>query len=197
MKVLLTADVSKLGWLGDVVEVADGYARNYLFPQGLAEAATDGNIKAIAKAKAQRADQRHLERQQLERVATAVNGAEAVIAAAANEEGHLFGSVFKHEIAKNLCAQGFEVPETAVALDEHIKQVGTFSVTLRFAEDLTASVSVVVVPEGADVEAFKAAQKEATQKPDEPLDSTRGGEPVEPQNAQPAEDQDKKISNNG
>ena len=164
MKVLLTNDVNKLGWLGDVVDVADGYARNYLFPQGLAKAATDSNVKAIAKAKGQRAEERRLERQQFEKAAQAVAGAEAVIAAAANEQGHLFGSVFKHEIAENLRAQGFEVPDACVVLDEHIKQVGTYKVALRFADTLLASVSVVVVPEGADVEAFKAAQKEAAKK---------------------------------
>jgi hypothetical protein len=72
--------------------------------------------------------------------------------------------VAKHDIAENLRAQGFEVADDVVVLDEHIKQVGTFSVTLRFAGDLTAAVSVVVVPEGADVEAFKAAQKEAVRQ---------------------------------
>lgn len=164
MKVLLTNDVNKLGLLGDVVDVADGYARNYLLPQGLAKAATDANIKSIAKAKAQRAEERHLEHQQSERAAKAVDGAEAVIAAAANEQGHLFGSVFKHEVAENLRAQGFEVPDDVVALDEHIKQVGTYNVNLRFADDLKVAVSLVIVPEGADVEAFKAAQKEAAKE---------------------------------
>jgi len=180
MKVLLTNDVNKLGLLGDVVDVADGYARNYLFPQGLAKAATDANIKAIAKAKAQRAEQRHLERQQFERAAQAVAGAEAVIAATANEQGHLFGSVFKHEVAENLRAQGFEVPDEVVALDEHIKQVGTYEVTLRFADDLKVAVSLVVVPEGADVEAFKAAQKEAAKKQAETVESAQEGV-IEPQ----------------
>ena len=164
MKVLLISDVKKLGYLGDVIDVADGYARNFLLPQGLAKAATDNNIKAIAKTKTKRAEERKLERVQIEKVAQAVNGAEAVVAAAANEQGHLFGSVFKHDIAENLRAQGFEVADDVIALDEHIKQVGTFSVNLHFADDLKATVSVVVVPEGADVEAFKAAQKEAAKK---------------------------------
>jgi len=176
MKVLLTNDVNKLGWLGDVVEVADGYARNCLFPQGLAKAATDVNVKAIAKARAQRTEQRRLEREQLERAAKAVEGAEAVIAAAANEQGHLFGSVFKHEVAENLRAQGFEVSDDVIGLDEHIKQVGTFSVNLHFADDLKAVVSVVVVPEGADVEAFKAAQKEAAKKPAEETEPAKDDE---------------------
>jgi large subunit ribosomal protein L9 len=165
MKVLLTSDVKKLGFLGDIVEVADGFARNYLLPQGLAKAATDNNIKAIAKAKAKRAEERKLERVQIEKVALAVNGAEAVIAAAANEQGHLFGSVFKHQIAENLRAQGFEVADDVVALYEHIKQVGTYNIKLEFADDIKASVSLVVVPEGIDVETFKAAQLEAAKKP--------------------------------
>ena len=189
MKVLLTSDVNKLGWLGDVVDVADGYARNYLFPQGLANVATESNIKAIAKAKAQRAEQRKLELEQLEDAAKVVEGAEAVIAAAANEQGHLFGSVFKKEIAENLRAQGLAVADDVVALDEHIKQVGTYSINLRFAEGITAAVSVVVVPEGADVEAFKAAQKEAAQKQAEQEEQAEQKE-VE-QSAQTAEDQPK------
>lgn len=164
MRVLLVSDVRKLGWLGDVVDVADGYARNFLFPQGLAKAATDNNIKSIAKAKAARAEERNLERKQLEKAAQAVNGAEAVIAAAVNELGHLFGSVFRHDIAKNLREQGFEVADEVVMLHEHIKEVGTYSVKLEFADDLTASVSVVVVPEGIDAETFKAQQKEAARE---------------------------------
>jgi large subunit ribosomal protein L9 len=168
MKVLLTSDVRKLGWLGDVVEVADGYARNFLFPQGFAKAATDTNIKAIARAKTHRAEERKLERAQFEKAAQAVNDAEAVIAAAANEQGHLFGSVFRHEIAENLRAQGFEVPDDVVELNEHIKQVGTYRVTLNYIDDLKASVSVVVVPEGVDAEAFKAAQEEAAKQEESP-----------------------------
>jgi large subunit ribosomal protein L9 len=164
MKVLLISDVRKLGWLGDVVEVTNGYARNYLFPQGLAKAATDNNIKSIAKAKAKRAEERNLERKQLEKAAQAVSGAEAVIAATANELGHLFGSVAKRDIAKNLRDQGFEVADDVVMLHEHIKEVGTYSVKLEFADDLTVPVSVVVVPEGVDAEAFKIAQKEAAKE---------------------------------
>ena len=164
MKLLLVSDVRKLGYLGDVVEVAEGYARNFLLPQGLAKAATDNNIKAIAKAAAARAEERNLERKHLEKVAKAVNGAEAVIAAPANEMGHLFGSVFKHDIAKNLREQGFEVADDVVMLREHIKEVGTYSVKLEFADDLIVQVSLVVVPEGVDVEAFKIQQKEAAKE---------------------------------
>jgi len=167
MKVLLCEDVKKLGWLGDVVEVNQGYARNYLLPQGLAKAATEANIKAIAKDKAKRAERRIQEKGRLQEAAKKVEGAEAVLAAKANEQGVLFGSIAASQIAENLRAQGFEVADEVVQLHEHIKQVGTHPIRLRFDDDLTATVSVVVVPEGQSVlrsttkdEDLKSAEKE-------------------------------------
>ncbi|MBW8038743.1 MAG: 50S ribosomal protein L9 [Planctomycetes bacterium] len=164
MRILLCEDIRGLGWLGDVVDVNDGYARNYLLPQGRGKPATKANLRAISKDKVKRAEQRKLEEEQLQRVAEAVEGAEAVVAAKANEQGVLFGSVSASEIAQNLREQGFEVADEDVALHEHIKQVGTAEVTLKFAGDLTATVSVVVVPEGGDVEEIKAAEKAAAEK---------------------------------
>lgn len=147
MKVLLCEDIQKLGWLGDVVEVSIGYARNYLLPQGLAKVATEASIRAIAKEKAKRAEQRIKDGKRLEDAAKAVEGAEAVIGAKANEQGYLFGSVTERQIAANLREQGFEVADEVVQLPEHIKQVGTHAVTLKFADDLNVTINVVVVPE--------------------------------------------------
>jgi len=151
MKVLLCNDVKSLGWLGDIVEVSEGYARNYLLPQGLAKVATEANIRALAKEKAKRAEERIHERKRLEEAAAAVEGAEAVLAAKANEQGVLFGSVTAGDIAGNLREQGFEVADDVVQLAEHIKQVGTHKVSLVFSDDLTAAVNVVVIAEGADL----------------------------------------------
>ncbi len=151
MKVLLCEDVRPLGWLGDVVEVSDGYARNYLLPQGLAKPATAANLKATAKEKAKRAEQRIHERSRMEEVAKAVEGAEAVLAAKANEQGVLFGSITGGQIAENLRAQGFEVADEVVVLPEHIKQVGNWTVKLKFDMDLAAAVNVVVVAEGTEL----------------------------------------------
>ena len=147
MKVLLCEDIDKLGWLGDVVEVSNGYARNYLLPQGLAKVANEASIRAIAEEKAKRAEQRRLEGKRLEEAVKAIEGAEAVVAAKANEQGHLFGSVNERQIAANLREQGFEVRDEIVQLPEHIKDIGTHPVTLKFRDDLTATVNVVVVPE--------------------------------------------------
>ncbi|HPC95293.1 MAG TPA: 50S ribosomal protein L9 [Sedimentisphaerales bacterium] len=160
MKVLLCEDIRKLGWLGDVVDVTEGYARNYLLPQGLAKVATEGNIRAIAKAKAERAAERLKERKRLEAAAEAVNGAEAVLAAKANEHGVLFGSITDRMIAANLREQGFAVADEVVRLPEHIKQVGTHSVTLKFADDVTATVNVVVVAEQAEPSAEEAPKEQ-------------------------------------
>ena len=156
MKILLCEDVEKLGWLGDVVEVKEGYARNYGLPQGLAKVATGVNIKAIADEKARGAEQRKSERMRLEDSAKAVEGAEAVVAAKANEQGHLFGSVTARQIATNLREQGFEVPDEVVQLAGHIKEVGTHTVTLKYDEDLSCEVNVVVVAE--QVEAGEAEE---------------------------------------
>ena len=147
MKVLLCEDIDKVGWLGDVVEVSTGYARNYLLPQGLAKVANEASIRSIAEEKARRAEQRKLEGKRLEEAVKAIEGAEAVVAAKANEQGHLFGSVSAREIAANLREQGFEVRDEIVQLSEHIKDIGTHPVTLKFRDDLTATVNVVVVPE--------------------------------------------------
>jgi large subunit ribosomal protein L9 len=159
---LLCEDIRSLGWLGDVVEVKEGYARNYLLPQGLAKVATEGNIRAIADEKARRAEQRIKEQKRLATAAEAVDGAEAVVAAKANEQGHLFGSVTTKQIAANLREQGFEVADEIVHLSDHIKEVGTHSVTLRYSPELKVHVNVVVVPEneeGQEGEVPAAAQE--------------------------------------
>ncbi|MHC4456190.1 MAG: 50S ribosomal protein L9 [Planctomycetota bacterium] len=160
MKVLLLADVGgsgereagqgvqRLGWRGDVVEVSSGYARNFLLPKGLAieaSCAPPALTEALAKEKAKRAEEIERERDQLEEIAAAVDGAEVVIAGTANEQGRLFGSVASSDIAANLAEQGFEVSADTVQLGEHIKQVGTYTVGLKFAENLTAAVSVIIV----------------------------------------------------
>ena len=161
MKVLLFEDIKPLGWLGDVVDVKEGYARNYLLPQGLAKVATEGNIRAIAQEKAKRAEQRLQQRRRIEKAAEAVDGAEAVLAARANEQGVLFGSVTEHMIATNLREQGFEVADETVKMAEHIKHVGTHDVTIRFAEDMTVTVHVVVVPEQTEEPAKEPEEPES------------------------------------
>jgi large subunit ribosomal protein L9 len=188
IKVLLCEDIDKIGWLGDVVEVSAGYARNYLLPQGLAIVPTEANLRSLADEKARRSEERIVNRKRLEKAAEEVEGAEAVIAATANEQGHLFGSVTAREIATNLREQGFEVADEIVQLHEHIKDVGTRTVTLKFADDLTATVSVVVVPEGEDLAAFKKAEQDMarSQVNEEEGLSAAAGDSVEAENPEQA-----------
>ena len=166
MKVLLCEDVSKLGWLGDIVEVNEGYARNYLLPQGLATKATEGNIRALAQEKAKRAEQRIEQGKRLIKAAEKVEGAEAVLAAKANEQGHLFGSVTEKHIAANLREQGFDVADSVVKLPEHIKQVGNHEVTLKFSDEVKVSVNVVVVAENEDMQVDADAETEEAPTPE-------------------------------
>ena len=156
MKLLLCEDVEKLGWLGDIVTVKDGYARNYLLPQGLATIPTEANIQSLAEEKARRAEKRKLEMEQKQQLAERVEGAEVVLAAKANELGHLFGSVAARDIADNLRHQGFEIQDAMVQLPGgHIKELGTHDVTLKIAGELKAAVRVVVVSQDETVDASK------------------------------------------
>lgn len=153
MKVLLCEDVETLGWYGDVVEVKEGYARNYLIPQRIATTPTEKKIKEMAEEKAKRSEKRQLVFAELRKAADAVNGAEAVISAKVNEQGHLFGSITESQIAENLRLQGFEVADKFVRLDGHIKEAGQFDVRIKYTADIIAVVKVTVVPEGQIAEA--------------------------------------------
>lgn len=160
MKVLLCEDVEKLGWYGDVVEVSEGYARNYLLPQKIAAIPTEQKINAMAEEKAKRVEKRSIDQERLQTAAKAVDGAEAVIAAKANEQGHLFGSVTESQIAENLRQQGYEVADKFIQLDEHIKEVGQYTVKLKFTADVTANVKVTIVPQGQSEETANESESQ-------------------------------------
>jgi large subunit ribosomal protein L9 len=162
MKVLLCEDVESLGWYGDVVEVKEGYARNYLLPQRVATIPSESKIKAMAEEKAKRTEQRNVAMERLKKIAEKVEGAEAVIAAKVNEQGNLFGSITENQIAENLRQQGFEIADKFIRLDHHIKEAGQFNVRIKFAADITATVKVTVVPEGQIAEAANDSAEQTT-----------------------------------
>lgn len=152
MKVLLLEDVEKLGWLGDIVDVKPGYARNYLVPYGLATVPTENAIRRIADEKAKRAAERKLAYEKLVQVAEEINGVAVTIEANANEQGHLFGSVSAEQIGAKLREAKCEVSDDMVQLSDHIKEVGDYDITLKFAADVTAIAKVTVVAQGEQVE---------------------------------------------
>lgn len=156
MKLLLIEDVESLGWLGDIVNVKDGYARNYLLPHGYAVVPTQKAIDSLAEEKARRAEVRRLEYEQKEQLASSVEGAEVVLSAKANELGHLFGSVAERDVAGNLRQQGFAVQDAMVQMPNgHIKDLGTHDITIRITPDLKTAVRVIVVSQDETVEAIE------------------------------------------
>ena len=149
MKLLLQRDVAKLGIVGDVVEVSAGYARNYLIPHGVAVEPTKANMKAIEEARRIALEERRKRREAMEAAVEKLHNVEVTIAAAANPEGHLYGSVGVREIAAALRDLGHSVEAEHVQLHTPIRELDTVTVDVRFAEDLKAPVKVWVVRESA------------------------------------------------
>jgi large subunit ribosomal protein L9 len=144
MEVILREHVEHLGRRGDVVKVADGYARNYLLPRKLALTVTAGNRKQIERER-QVAEKREAdERVAADAMAARFAGLEIAIARRVGETEALYGSVTSADIAEALAAKGFEVDRRRVQLAEPIKQLGAFEVPVRLHRDVTATVKVVV-----------------------------------------------------
>ena len=146
MKVLLKQTISKLGKIGDVVDVKPGYARNYLLPQDLATQPTEANVRAIESAKQAYLEELAKQRSEIEAQAAVVNGKEVTIAARANEEGHLYGSIGPAQIAAALANEGVFIDSEHIVLDAPIRQLDKYELQIRFAEGISAGISVWVVP---------------------------------------------------
>ena len=148
MQIILLEKVLNVGQLGDVVKVKDGYARNFLIPQGKARRATK---TAMAEFEARRAE---LEKVQAEKLAAAQALAEKMtdlsieIASKAGVDGRLFGSITNADIAEALKAKGFEVAKSQVRVVEgNVKAVGAYSVAVALFTDVNATIALNVVPE--------------------------------------------------
>ncbi len=151
MKLILKKDVKHLGFVGDVVEVKEGYARNCLLPQNLALAPTESNVKAVAEERAKAAEQRRMREEERKAAAERLAGTEITIRAAANAEGVLYGSVGPREIAAALRHEGHTIEAEQVDLHDPIRHLDNLVVPVRFAEDTTVDVKVWVVREaGSD-----------------------------------------------
>ncbi len=158
-KLLLRRDVPKLGHVGDVVEVSEGYARNYLIPHRLAMEPTPANLKSIEQDK-KLAEAARLERRRaLEAQAAALANVEITIAAAANEEGHLYGSVGPREIAAALRDEGHPIEANHVQLHTPIRQLDSVMVPIVFADDLRVEIKVWVVREKASEQLDEATER--------------------------------------
>jgi len=147
MEILLRDDVPKLGRRGQIVKVATGYARNYLFPNGLAVKVNPANLKQVESEKLRIAaiERRRLE--DLKVVAGRLSNVSVTIQAKANEEGNLFGSVTEVEIAQALKTEGYEIEPSMVQMESHLKQLGMFEAKVVLGEGVGATVKVWVVAE--------------------------------------------------
>jgi large subunit ribosomal protein L9 len=144
MKVILLDDVAKLGHRGEVRDVSDGYARNYLLPQKLALTASAANLKNLETIKARQESQAARLRGEAEAQAQAIGALTFTQSRQASDEGRLFGSVGKADVAAFLSQSGIEVERRRIALDEPIKALGEFSVPIRLHGDVTAHLKVIV-----------------------------------------------------
>src|SRR5262245_40149275 len=148
MQVILLEKVVKLGQLGEVVKVRNGYARNYLIPQGKARRATEAAIKEFEGRRAE------LEKAQADRLSAAqsvqerLNGAKVQLSAKAGVDGHLFGSITNYDIAEALGKQGFDINKGQIRMPQGpLKAVGEHAVTVALHGDVLADITVTVTAE--------------------------------------------------
>ncbi len=147
MQVILTADVDPLGRKGDVVDVAVGYARNYLVPRSLAVAASAGAVRQAEAMRATRAEAEKREREEAELLAAQLTGTRVVLAARAGDEGKLFGSIGAGDVAAGIAKfTGVEIDRGLIEVVEPIKEIGLHEVTVRTHRDVAVTVTLDVIP---------------------------------------------------
>lgn len=147
MKVILLDNIRGIGQIGDVKEVSDGYARNFLFPRKLGKPASDGVAKELQTLKAQKLEALKLAHAQSEELAKKLAGIAVMLQGKSNEKGKLFSAITAADVAAALSKEaGVHIPPTAVKLDEHLKTIGEHTIHIALADNLSASVIVTIVP---------------------------------------------------
>jgi large subunit ribosomal protein L9 len=147
MQIILQEDVEKLGTRGEVVDVAPGYARNFLLPKRLALEASPGNLKRLEKIRATLAKRTATERDAADQQAALLNQVTLNFTRKAGENDQLFGSVTSADLADALKAKGFEIDKRRIQLDDPIKIIGEKAVAVKLVHGVTAEFKVVVSKE--------------------------------------------------
>ncbi|OYT10392.1 MAG: 50S ribosomal protein L9 [Bacteroidetes bacterium 4572_112] len=149
MKVILKQDIAKLGFINDTIVVKDGYARNYLIPQGIAIQATSQNEKILAEVLKQKAHKEEKIRTEAQTLATSIEAVKLTIGAKVGTSGQIFGSVNAMQIADALKAQAnIELDRKKIVVNsDKIKEVGEFTVIVNLHRDVKATITVEVVAE--------------------------------------------------
>jgi len=148
LKVILTSDVEKLGKSGELKEVAEGYARNFLMPRKLAVPATGGAYRAWQHDIASREEKRKREREDAEIAATRIASTTLTMGVKVGEGGKLYGSITSKDIADALERRGIVVDRHKIDLEEPLKMLGTYKVAIKVSQGLTPEVTIAVEPKG-------------------------------------------------
>jgi large subunit ribosomal protein L9 len=151
MKVILKQEVDKLGRIGDIVKVAPGYARNYLIPRHVAIEATPGNIKIVEQERKAQARRDFREKEAATILARDIVKLTPVFKRKTGEEGSLYGSVTAMDIAEFLASHKVEIDKRRIQLDDPIKTVGEYQVSIRLHREVTIPIKVVVESEPEEV----------------------------------------------
>lgn len=148
MKVILKQDIRALGKRGDIKEVSDGYARNFLLPKGLALEATTGNLKMLADQKESVARKEEMERDEAQQLAKILAGRSVTFKVKTGEGGRLFGSITAKDIADQIKKEhNLELDKRKLGLDDSIKNVGDYQVKIHLYKGISAEISVKVIAE--------------------------------------------------
>jgi len=145
MRVILKQDISTLGRAGDIKEVRDGYARNFLFPRGLVMNASAKTVKEKAYLEQVQARKVAKRKKSAQELAGQINGKEVTVAAKVGEDNKLFGSITNIQIAKEMETMGFAIERRAIVLDENIKALGNYKVTVKLHDGVSAQIVLKVV----------------------------------------------------
>lgn len=147
MQVILKDNVKDVGHIGDMVNVKDGFARNFLIPKGFAVEANPKNLKAIEHEKRKIQELVKKAKSAAEDMASKVSGTSITIKAKSGEEDKLFGSVTAMDIADALRKEGLDIDKKKIVLDEPIKRLGSYTVNVKIHQEISARVNVQVVSE--------------------------------------------------
>ncbi len=147
MRILLKRNIEKLGKSGDIVEVANGYARNYLLPRMFATTVTPGNIKQINLQRKKQEGKHREEIENLQELANEISNISYTIIVKTNEEGKLFGSVTAHHIANAISEKGFQIDDNMVVLETPIKKCDLYNITVALHPEVKTKCRVWVVSE--------------------------------------------------
>ena len=148
MKVILKENMDNLGYIGDVVEVNKGYARNFLFPRGLAIEYTRGNLKSMEHLKQKEWEKRNREILEAKALADKLNNLNIVFKAKAGKDGKLFGSITSKDIAQYLIDNHrIEIDRKKIEYDDTMKKIGDYPVSIRLHKEVNARLNVIIAPE--------------------------------------------------